>query len=128
MSKKCIQKAAGEGRVAVLPEWLQEGRRVWLWRECFCDDGDLCEDSVTPACPLNSFSGRPDVGTTARCARYHPQLDSTTVWAVSAEFTPKGIFWMINEAYRIRDCFLREAVFPSREAAQARRPEVIAYE
>lgn len=128
MGKKYIQSAARDGRVAVLPEWLQEGRKVWMWRECFCTDGDLCEDSVTPACQMNSLRSRPDPAALARCARYHPQLDSTTVWAVSAEFTPKGIFWMINEAYRIRDCFLREAVFPSREAAQARRPEVIAYE
>ena len=127
MSKKYIKEAARDGRVAVLPAWLTEGSKVWIWRECFCDGGDMCPDCVTPACPLNCLKGRPDAETAARCARNHPQLDSLTVWAVSADFTPGGIFWVINEAYRIRNCFLRAAVSPTKEAALANRPARIEY-
>ena len=119
-------RAAAEGRLAILPEWMQEGRQIWLWRECFCDGTDLCPDSVTRLCPLNSMR-RPDSETCARCARHHPQLDTATVWAVSAVFEPRGIVWCINEAYEIRDSLLRESVFPSREEALRHRPEEIVY-
>lgn len=126
MGKKYVERAARDGRVAILPEFCTEGREIWYWRECWCTDGDGCMDMVSSSCPQNSLR-RPDADTMARCARHHPVLDRTTVWAVSAEFDRRGILWVINDAIQIRDAFLRAAVFPSRDAALAHRPEVIEY-
>lgn len=127
MEKKNKNKGELPYRAAVLPEWLEEGRTVWFWRDCFCDGTDLCSDSVGPMCPLNSLRGRPSPEVIGKCARHHPQLDQTVIWAVSAAFEPGKILWTVNEAYTVREEFLRATFFPSREAALARRPEEIVY-
>jgi len=127
MGKKYLERAARDGRVAILPEFCTEGREIWYWRECWCTDGDGCMDMVSSSCPRNALR-RPDADTMARCARHHPVLDRTTIWAVQAEFYRNGgIVWVINDAIFIRDAFLRSAVFPTREEALQHRPEVIEY-
>jgi len=118
--------ALREDRVAILPEWLQEGRTVWFWRESYCFDKDLCVDSVTPACPFNGLGPR-DRERIHSCARRHPVLDSTEVWAVTAIFERGGVSWCINDAYTVRDCMLRAAFFPSRIEALEHRPEEVVY-
>lgn len=127
VSKKYIEKAARDGRVAVCPEWMTEGKTVWFWRETFCDD-ELCLDEVGPSCPINSLrhvrAGDPEA---RRCARMHPVLESVEIWDVVARFDPRGVLWVINDGYEIRDSVLRGAVFPSRQSALAHRPEVIEY-
>lgn len=110
---------------AELPEWLQEGRTVWYWRETYCT-GELCTDKLGSGCPMNQ-TFRPDRDTVAKCARRHPVLDSLTVWAVLAMFEPGGIRWVINDAIEIRDEALRSAVFPDRKSALKRPPEVVVY-
>ncbi|MBR2699545.1 MAG: hypothetical protein IKE76_13240 [Clostridia bacterium] len=119
-------EALRDGRAAILPEWLQEGRTVWFWRECWCFDKDLCADSVTSACPFNSLGPR-DKEKIHQCARRHPVLDSTEIWAVSAVFERSGVSWCINDAYTVKDCLLRGAFFPSRLDALEHRPEEVAY-
>jgi len=118
--------ALREDRVAILPDWLQEGRTVWYWRETYCFDSDLCVDSVTTACPFNS-TGRQDRDRIHRCARKHPILTSTEVWAVVAIFERNGVSWCINDAFTVRDCMLRAAFFPSRIEALEHRPEEVVY-
>lgn len=110
---------------AELPEWLQEGRTVWYWRETYCSD-EACLDMVASVCPLN-MGLRPDRDAVAKCARRHPVLDSVTVWAVLAIFEPGGVRWVINDALEIRDEDLRAAVFPDKKTALKRRPEVVMY-
>jgi len=122
---RCLE-ALRDGRVAIQPEWLQEGRVVWYWRETYCFDSDLCPDSVTPSCPFNS-SGRQDKEKIHRCARKHPVLTSTEVWSVQALFERGGVSWCVNDAYTVRDCLLRGAFFPSRIEALEHRPEEVAY-
>lgn len=128
MGKKYLQAAAREGRVAVLPAWIQEGRTVWYWRETLCDD-DLCPDMVGPSCPMNRMHGAARYGDPeARgCARLHPVLDSMELWSVAAQFTPRGIVWALNEDTEISDAWLRLAVFPSKEEALQHRPRRIEY-
>lgn len=128
MSKKYIQKAAREGRVAVLPEWLCEGRIVWYWREILCDD-ELCPDMVGPSCPINDAHRHigPRSPEALECARLHPVLDSMELWAVSAQFTPRGVVWAFNEDTEISDAWLRLAVFPTKEEALQHRPRRIEY-
>ena len=128
MGKKYLQRAAGEGRVAILPEFLQEGRAVWYWRETLCDD-ELCLDMVGPTCPMNRLNEHigPHDPEAIRCAMMHPVLDSMEIWHVTAAFTPRGIVWCLNDAVEISDVWLRRSVFPSKVLALANRPEVIAY-
>lgn len=121
-----IAAAMDERRLAILPEWLQEGRTVWFWRETYCFDGDLCMDSITPVCPFNS-AGRADREKISQCSRRHPILTKTDVWSVTAAFEPLGIFWTINDCYTVRDDVLRLAFFPTQAAAMDHRPEVILY-
>ena len=123
--ENCL-KAFSEDRVAVLPEWLQEGRTVWFWRESYCFDKDLCVGSITPLCPFNSPGPR-DKEKIHQCARRHPVLDSTEIWAVSAIFERTGVSWCINDAYTVKDCLLRGAFFPSRIEALLHRPEEVEY-
>lgn len=118
--------AMTDRRLAILPEWLQEGRTVWFWRETYCFDGDLCVDSVTTVCPFNG-AGRADREKIAQCSRRHPILTKTDVWSVTASFEPLGIFWTINDCYTVRDDLLRLAFFPTQAAAMDHRPEVILY-
>ena len=91
MGKKYLQRAAGEGRVAILPEFLQEGREVWYWRETLCDD-ELCLDMVGPTCPMNRINEHigPHDPEAIRCAMMHPVLDCMEIWHVTAAFTPRG--------------------------------------
>ena len=121
-----IERLISESRLAILPDWLQEGRTVWFWRECYCFDKDLCPDSVTPVCPFNSMGLR-DKEKIRQCARRHPVLDSTEIWSVSAVFERSGVSWCINDAYTVKDCLLRGAFFPSRIDALEHKPEVVAY-
>ena len=125
MSKKYLERAAREGRVAVQPEWLQEGRTVWIWRSILCDE-ELCPDSVGSACPLNG-KAYPWSLEARKCARTHPVLDKLDVWSVAAHFEPRGLTWAINDEIIIPDACLREAVWPSERAAKAHRPEAIRY-
>ena len=120
-----MEKAARERRVAVLPEWLTEGSRVWYWRETLCGD-DLCPDMVTSICPINKGKTWNDP-TVMTCARRHPELECTEIWSAAAYFTPRGIEWCINEGVAVPDEELRRIFFPTREAAQKHRPEVILY-
>lgn len=128
MSKKYIEKAARDGRVAVLPEWLKEGATVWYWRELLCDD-ELCPDMVGPSCPMNSLHGRhgPHSPEALECARMHPTLDSMEVRRVTAEFTPQGVTWCINDSFEVPAYWLRRAVFTSKAKALQHRPERIEY-
>ena len=128
MSKKYIEKAARDGRVAVLPEWLQEGRTIWYWREILCDD-ELCMDMVSPVCPLNRTREkiRPRDPEAIECARLHPVLDSMELWAVGADFTPRGVVWRLNDDLQIHDVWLRRAVFPTKAEALQHRPGRIEY-
>ena len=118
--------ALREGRVAIQPEWLEEGRTVWFWRESYCFDKDLCSDSVTPACPFNGLGPR-DREKIHSCARRHPVLDSTEIWVVQAIFERGGVSWCINDAYTVKDCLLKGAFFPSRLEALEHRPEEVVY-
>ena len=128
MSKKYIEKAAREGRVAVLPAWLAEGKTVWYWREVFCED-ELCPDMVGPSCPMNRLREHigPHSPQAIECARLHPTLDSMELWRVSAAFTPRGVVWALNDAYEIPDVWLRMAVFPTKAEALQHRPTRIEY-
>ena len=125
MGKKYLQAAARDGRMAVCPEWMAEGRTVWCWRETLCDD-ELCLDMVGPSCPFNRGAHRGDPEA-LRCARMHPVLDSMELWSVGARFTPQGVVWVLNDDREIPDSRLRAAVFPSKQAALFHRPEVIEY-
>lgn len=128
MGKKYLQAAAREGRVAVLPEWLTEGRTVWYWREILCDD-ELCPDMVGPSCPMNDAHRHigPRSPEALACARLHPVLDSMELWSVAAQFTPRGIVWNLNDALEISDTWLRVAVWPTKLAALQHRPGRIEY-
>lgn len=120
MSKRYMQQATREGRVALLPEWLQVGRRVWYWRECLCDD-DGCPDMVTTSCPLNNGFAWCDEE--ARdCSLQHPILEETMIWSVAAYFTPRGIEWVINDLPAVADFRLRSAFFKDKTAALLARP------
>jgi len=121
-----IESLISQSRLAILPDWLQEGRQVWFWRETYCFDGDLCTDSITPVCPYNG-AGRADKERILRCARRHPILTKTDVWSVTASFEPLGIFWTINDCYTVRNDVLLRAFFPTQEKALENRPEVILY-
>jgi len=121
-----IRTLLEENRLAVLPDWLQEGREIWFWRETYCFDGDLCMDSITPVCPYNR-SGRADRQKIIQCARRHPLLTKTDVWSVTASFEPLGIFWTINECYTVRADLLLSAFFPTQAKALEHRPEVVVY-
>lgn len=123
MGKKQLEKADREHRVAVLPGWLTEGRKIWYWRETLCTE-DLCPDMVSGACPLNRGVAWNDQAAVA-CAIRHPVVERMTVWSVACYFTPRGIEWSINELPAVADRDLRRVFFPTREAAEARRPEVI---
>lgn len=121
MSRKYMEKSAREGRVAVLPEWLQEGRTVWIWRASLCDE-DGCMDMVSAVCPVNrgeSWGSR----AAQDCAGRHPVLEAITVFDAAAVFKPDGVLWTINDFPLIRDAELRRVFFPSREAAMKNRPE-----
>ena len=118
--------ALREDRVAILPDWLQEGRTVWFWRETYCFDNDLCSDSVTPSCPWNGPGPR-NKEKIHKCSRKHPVLISTEVWAVSAIFDVSGVIWCVNDAFTVRDCLLKDAFFPSRIEALKHRPEEVVY-
>ena len=127
MGKKYLQTAARDGRVAVCPEHVREGRTVWYWRETLCQD-ELCMDMVGPSCPMNRMRGvGPGSPEALRCARMHPVLDSVELWSVGARFTPQGVIWVLNDDREIPDSRLRAAVFPSKQAALYHRPEVIEY-
>ena len=120
MSKKYIQKATREGRVALLPEWLREGCRVWYWRESFCGD-DCCSDMVTSCCPLNNGHRMGDAAA-RECARQHPVLEEAVIWSVGAFFKPGEIYWSVNELDGVPDRRLRESFFPSRKEALKNKP------
>ena len=122
-----IERLIGESRLAILPDWLQEGRTVWFWRETSCFDDDLCIDSVQPFCPYNRSVGRPDHSVIRDCARRHPIIAKTDVWSVTASFEPLGIFWTINDCYTVRSDRLLQAFFPTQEKALEHKPEVILY-
>lgn len=120
MSKKHVKNAARDGRVAVLPGFLQEGREVWYWRELLCQD-DLCPDCVSSVCPLNAGYRFTDPET-VKCCRDHPVLDKMEVWSVAAQFTPSGVEWIINDLPGVDDRALRAVYFPSRAEAIRHRP------
>ena len=61
------------------------------------------------------------------CARLHPVLDSMELFSVSAQFTPRGIVWRLNDAVEISDAWLRSAVWPSKLSALQHRPGRIEY-
>ena len=122
-----IDELVIQGRAAVLPEWLQEGREIWFWRETYCYEGDLCTDSITPVCPYNRRGRIREPEEVLQCARRHPLLTKADVWSVSASFEPLGIFWTINECYTVRDNMLRLAFFPTQADALDHKPEVILY-
>lgn len=124
--KKSIEKAVREGRAAILPGWLAEGKTVWYWRETLCDE-ELCVDCVSPVCPFNSASLAWNDPEVRRCAREHPVLDKMEIYDVRAVFTAKGIFWVVNDGIDVADRLLRAVYFPTREAALARRPRRIEY-
>lgn len=107
--------------MAVLPEWLQEGRTVWIWRPCLCD-GDGCMDMVSAVCPVNRGESWGSRGV-RDCARRHPVLEAVTVYDAAAVFKPDGVLWTINDMALIRDGELRRVFFPTREAALKNRPE-----
>lgn len=123
MSRRYMERATREGRVALLPEWLQVGRPVWYWRESLCDD-DGCPDMVTAACPLNA--GAAWIDEEAReCSQRHPVLEKSTVWSACAYFTPRGVEWSVNELPAVADVHLRSAFFRSREEALKFRPKEV---
>ena len=125
MSKKTIKRAAREGRVAVLPAWLSEGKTVWYWRGTLCGD-DLCLDMVGPSCPMNHGAKYFD-REAKDCARCHPVLDHMEIYDVRAVFTPRGIRWAVNDLDDVADIWLRTVFFPTREDALSRRPRRIEY-
>ena len=120
MSKKYLEKATREGRVALLPEFLQAGREVWYWRESLCDE-DGCPDMVTVACPLNAGAVWYD-DAARECSRQHPVLEKLTIWSAGAFFTPRGVEWVINELPAVPDWHLRNAFFTTRAEALRNRP------
>ena len=125
MNRKQLEEAARDYRVAVLPEYLQPGSRVWYWRESLCED-DLCMDSVTPACPLNRGFRWYDAEARS-CAMAHPALEETTVWSIQAAFTAQGVEWIVNDLPAVADCRVRSSFHPSREEAEACRPGRVSY-
>lgn len=124
MSRRYMERATREGRVALLPEWLQVGREVWYWHESLCDDNG-CADMVTAACPINKGAVWYD-DEARECARRHPSLEKTTVWSVCSYFTPKGVMWSVNELPAVADLFLRGAYFRTRAEALKNRPKEVA--
>ncbi len=121
-----VERLIIANRLAILPDWLQEGRTVWFWRETYCFDDDLCMDSITPVCPFNG-AGRADRDRILQCSRRHPILTKTDVWSVTASFEPLGIFWTINDCYTVRNDVLLGAFFPTQAKALEHKPEVILY-
>ena len=126
MSKKYLKRAAHDGRMAVLPEFLTEGKKIWYWRECLCEEGEICMDAVTSLCPLNNGIDWDD-DVARRCASVHPQLEETEIWSVAAFFTPRGIEWVINDLPGVAECNLRSAFFSTQEAAIRERPRRIVH-
>lgn len=124
MSKRYIQKATREGRVALLPEYLQEGREVWYWRESLCEE-DECPDGAGSCCPLNHGMAWSDPAV-IECRRQHPVLEKCTVWSAAAAFTPRGVEWSINDLPAVPDRHLRSAFFSTRAEALKNRPGRIA--
>ena len=125
MSKRYLQQAAREDRVAILPAYLTVGSKVWYWRELLCGD-DICPDGVTAECPLNR--GVPWYEDEARdCACRHPTLESSTIWSVGSYYTPRVIEWAINDLPAVADCYLRRSFFRTREEAEAMRPGRVVY-
>lgn len=124
MSERYMKAAAKDGRLAVLPVYLQVGRTVWYWRECLCDD-DGCPDGAGSCCPLNHDLPWNDPAV-LECERQHPVLDQMQVHSVWASFTPRGIEWTVN-GLTVAECWLRQAFFPSEAAARRARPERISY-
>ena len=123
MSKRYMEKATREGRVALLPEYLQVGQEIWYWRESLCDD-DGCPDMVTSCCPLNN--GIQWYEDTAReCSRQHPVLEHATIWSVSACFTPRGVEWVVNDLPAVADVHLRRAFLTTKDEALRQRPEEV---
>lgn len=123
MSKKYLERAAADGRLAACPEWLQTGRKVFYWRECLCRD-DLCPESVTAACPINRGAGELDP--IARgCARKHPVLEAADVWSVAVYFTAHGPEWSINDMPAVPDRLVRKIFFATAAEARKARPREV---
>lgn len=123
MSRRYMERATREGRVALLPEWLAPGREVWYWHESLCD-GNGCMDMVSASCPLNSGSAWYD-DDARDCARRHPSLEKTTIWSVCAHFTTRGVMWSVNDLPAVADLFLRSAYFRTRKEALENRPKEV---
>lgn len=120
-----IAQAHDDGRVAVLPEWLQEGRTVWWWRQTECLR-DLCEDSITATCPLNGMARMPVSSETVQgCARQHPVLEREVIWSVLCIFKPGERLWVVNDLDPVKEVDLDAAFHPSREAAMRRKPREV---
>ena len=120
MSKKYLERATREGRVALLPEFLQPGREVWYWRESLCEE-DGCPDMDSFACPLAaSFSWHDEEA--RACARQHPVLEKGEIWDVRAVFTGQGVEWIVNDLPPVPDWRLRSAFFTSKTDAMRHRP------
>jgi len=123
MSEKYLKRAAGDGRLAVLPEWLREGCTVWYWRETFCGDEPCIR--ADPLCPLNWLEWNdPQV---IDCARRHPRLEQTQVWSVMVMFTRSGMQWVINDLAPVDDRYMRVVFFPSEKEARKHRPQEVVY-
>ena len=119
--KQKLLDADREGRAALCPEWLREGRKVWFWRAAYCLAEGECADRSGSCCPLNNGCDLQDRAVRG-CAAQHPMLESETVWSVAALFRAWGVAWSINDMDPIGDGALAVSVFPTREEALRHRP------
>lgn len=118
MKKKKERIAAA----AELPERMQEGRTVWIWDLCCCDE-DGCMDMASVTCPLN-HGLRPHDPAALSCRRSHPVLREIQIWAVCCYFQTNGLHWVINDSidFAAEDLPM---IFEIRAEAEKNKPGVV---
>ena len=114
------KRASEQGRLALIPGWMQEGKTVFLWDSPTCQD-EPCGDKGKLGCPLklDDWDTNPVV---LRCQRQHPVLRRLELWAIVARFTPRGVVYILNDYYVIPDFDLRRIVFRTEREARLNKP------
>lgn len=111
------KRASEEGRLAMVPDWLQEGNSVYLWDSIGCRD-EACGDQGKLACPM----GKGSVQAIRRCRMAHPVLRRIELWSVMAQFTPRGVVYFLNDFYVIPEGDLLRIVFKTEKEARQHKP------
>lgn len=109
--------ASEQGRLAMIPDWMQEGNFVYLWDSVDCLD-ESCGDEGKLACPMGKGSEQ----VIRRCRMAHPVLRRIALWSVVAQFTPRGVLYFLNDFYVIPDVDLLRIVFKNEKEARLHKP------